>query len=323
MEAGKLAEHIRERAVKKHLTFRQPEYPAGAGHGRQTGFYTVEQQGIVTAQEAVTGKNSMKIVLTRVLNDLWAAQAKPEGVSLEILLSPRMREITLRRLVQEAKEYLELYEVPLTAVDTQITEAVSEPVIVASAVGDTEKKAPVAWEKKEPEQYSVLCAGWCGALGTSLLGGQERIRERFSERYRRQAEQISSDLTIKAAAAAVKECSEYLLSAAQTGIFGALWDLSEELETGFRIELDQLPLRQETIEFCEVFDKNPYWIASDGAVLIVTKTPGQAMEALVDARVPAAVIGHLKKGKDKLFVSYVDGECEEHFLDSPRGDELQ
>lgn len=325
MELGKLPEHIRERAVKKHLTFKQPEHMEQAGHGRQNGFYSIGQQNIVTAQETVTGKDNMKLLLVRVLNDLWAAKAKPAGVSLSILLSQRMREIMLRKLVQEAAEYLEQYGVDLTAVDTQITDAVSEPVIVASAIGRA-GDGPDSWsaarKQESPEQYSILCAGWSGASGMQFLGRHPKLEERFSNRYREEASEVYKDLTVRAAAEAVKDCSIYLQNASQTGIFGALWDLSESLDAGFSVEIDKLPLRQETIEYCEVFDKNPYLIPSDGALLVVTDTPGRAMEGLANAGIPVAMIGHLKGGNDKLLVSFDDGEREERFLDSPRGDEL-
>lgn len=52
------------------------------------------------------------------------------------------------------------------------------------------------------------------------------------------------------------------------GIFGALWEMAEASGVGLDIDLKKIPIRQETIEICEVYDINPYLLISSGAMLI-------------------------------------------------------
>ena len=51
------------------------------------------------------------------------------------------------------------------------------------------------------------------------------------------------------------------------GITQALWDLAEREKTGLRIFLDEVPIKQETIEICNLLDVDPYTLESYGSVL--------------------------------------------------------
>ncbi len=52
------------------------------------------------------------------------------------------------------------------------------------------------------------------------------------------------------------------------GIFGALWEMAESSGIGLEIDLKKIPLKQETVEICELFDINPYGLIASGAMLM-------------------------------------------------------
>jgi len=49
------------------------------------------------------------------------------------------------------------------------------------------------------------------------------------------------------------------------GLFAALWQLCEEENCGCEVDIKAIPIRQEVIEICELFDVNPYEASSKGA----------------------------------------------------------
>ncbi|MBP5160276.1 MAG: hypothetical protein ILP10_08280 [Lachnospiraceae bacterium] len=53
-------------------------------------------------------------------------------------------------------------------------------------------------------------------------------------------------------------------------VFGLLYRISEELDTGLEADLFAIPLRQCAIELCECADVNPYLADSEGTVIAVT-----------------------------------------------------
>ncbi len=60
----------------------------------------------------------------------------------------------------------------------------------------------------------------------------------------------------------------------RSGVFAALWELSEKLQCGFYADLKKIPIRQECIEICEYFDLNPYHLYGQGAILALVPSGG-------------------------------------------------
>lgn len=87
---------------------------------------------------------------------------------------------------------------------------------------------------------------------------------------------------------------------------------------GLTIDLKKIPLRQETIEICEVFDINPYMLISSGSLLIGTNNGYQLVQELEQAGIHAALIGYATEGNDRIVVN---GE-EQRYLEPPKTDEL-
>ncbi len=59
-----------------------------------------------------------------------------------------------------------------------------------------------------------------------------------------------------------------LYAMGEGGFLSALWKMAEASEVGLEADFRKVPIRQETIEVCEIFDLNPYKLQADGAVLI-------------------------------------------------------
>lgn len=102
------------------------------------------------------------------------------------------------------------------------------------------------------------------------------------------------------------------------GIFGALWEMAEASGVGLEVDLKKIPIRQETIEVCEVFDLNPYMLISSGSMLIGTSHGNRLVEELARAGIHSAVIGFATEGRDRI----VRNGNEKRFLEPPKRDEL-
>ncbi|MBR5475160.1 MAG: hypothetical protein IKU83_07110 [Lachnospiraceae bacterium] len=102
------------------------------------------------------------------------------------------------------------------------------------------------------------------------------------------------------------------------GLFAALWQMALDTGAGFRIDLKQLPMRQETIEVCEVFDLNPYQLASAGSYLVVVENGNEALWLCRKKGIKATLIGKLSADHDKAIYN----EDNIRFLDRPKPDEL-
>lgn len=103
------------------------------------------------------------------------------------------------------------------------------------------------------------------------------------------------------------------------GFLSALWKMAEASEVGLEADFHKIPIRQETIEICEVFDLNPYRLYAKGAVLIGIKG-GEALAAQYRRKgLMAAVIGQTNAGNDRLL--YSNGNA--RYLERPAKDEIK
>ena len=84
------------------------------------------------------------------------------------------------------------------------------------------------------------------------------------------------------------------------GIFAALWELGEALCCGIDGQILQIPMKQSVIEICNAMRLNPYEIPSGGSGLLVTKFCRRMEEYLKKNDLPAAVIGRITAGADRV-----------------------
>lgn len=89
----------------------------------------------------------------------------------------------------------------------------------------------------------------------------------------------------------------------EEGVFGGLWNLGAYLDVGIEVQLDKIPIRQETVELCEYIDCNPYMADATGAALIVSVKGDFLAEQLLKKGIPAAVIGRVMPGRDRVIVN--------------------
>lgn len=102
------------------------------------------------------------------------------------------------------------------------------------------------------------------------------------------------------------------------GIFAALWEMAKQYKVGLTVYLKKIPVRQETIEICEVLDLNPYELLSGGCILLTADNGNDLICELESKGIPAAFIGKITDSNDRIILN---GEnC--RYLNRPEQDEI-
>lgn len=187
-----------------------------------------------------------------------------------------------------------------------------------------------AYGEMKAEQ-DLLAVGYTALLGTSMAAksGEAALLNRFSARYVRECQNLyekwnpsplleafaahkgleSADPSRlhlrgirRAGAASWQRCGIFLIG------FGL----------GFEMDLRKLPIRQETVEVCEVFDLNPYRLQSQGCILLTASSGPKLLKNLEREGIPAALIGRTRTAIGREIYS---GEVHS-FLDRPKPDEI-
>lgn len=102
------------------------------------------------------------------------------------------------------------------------------------------------------------------------------------------------------------------------GLLNTLNQMAKDSPLGFRVDYEAVPVKQVTIEFCEIFGLNPWQLLSGGCMLLVTNHGYETICNLEDLGIPCKVIGHMASNKDKLICHDEVRSC----LNRPEQDEI-
>lgn len=317
-----------DRQTLAGLTIQRPEYvvPVYTAVGPIPGFGNQPGVSVVAAA-----------------NNLAAGGAVPQAITVHAVLPPSFEEHELKKAMKELVKAAEVCGMQVICGHTEVSDAVDRPLYQMTGIGqvciEDANQRPmlgfsgnVGWQQNKGQAgagwtQKKLCPGqalvvtkWIALAGTVALAEahEEELHARFPLFLTDQAKAWKPQLSVvrdAQIASRIDGCAMHDLS--QGGIFGALWEMAQRAGVGLEVDLKRIPIRQETVEICEYFDINPYGLYSAGALLVGTSQPEALVQALIGHGIPAAVIGRVTDGNDRIIRN---GE-EVRFLDRPQQDE--
>ena len=179
---------------------------------------------------------------------------------------------------------------------------------------------------KPGDELVVACP--VALKGTSVIAKnkKDKLAERFSAGFIQNCVSLRDDYGAGSIVWKIAQEADAsaLYAMGEGGFLSALWKLAEASEVGLiqvknLADFRKVPIRQETIEVCEIFDLNPYKLQADGAVLIGIRGGEALVQRLRNEGFMAEVIGQTNSGNDRLL--YSGGSA--RYLERPAEDELQ
>lgn len=187
--------------------------------------------------------------------------------------------------------------------------------------GLMEKAGEVFAVRKTVPGQDIVLTNPVGLGATVLLAGlyREKLCSSLAESFVEEAGELLEYLKLAPEAAVAGRHGETaMLAVSKGGLFAALWIFGEALNTGLEVQLKEIPIKQQTVEFCEVFDLNPYQLLCGGCSLLAVDNGSDAVRRLKEEGCAAAVIGKITKGRDRVII----GKEGRRYLTRPQPDEL-
>jgi len=203
---------------------------------------------------------------------------------------------------------------------TEASDAVTRPVVSITGVGYAEKNISISSKNVKPNQ-DIIMTKWIGIEGTRIISELKReeiLKIYTSEFLDRAIGDISEMSVVKESKIAMENGITAMHDVSEGGIFAALWDMAEAGKVGLEIDFRKIKVKQEIIEICELFDKNPYEIDSSGCLLMTYENGYDIVKTLKENGISATIIGRTTDTNDKII--YNNGE--KRFLDTPKQDEI-
>ena len=299
MKKGKLSESALKRSIFKRIRNKRPEVIVSAAQGVDvSAFKAGESEAIVTSTQTFPDLNRAGLPLSIVsaLNNLATAGADAIGISIGALLPIDTEEAAIKDMADTVEDICRKYNIQALGGHTQITEAVNKPVVTITSFGIVdEDKITTSKERADI------------------------IAKKFKQELINTALSMEGYLSVLPEAAIAKEAGAAAMhDLSQGGIYNGLWEFAESSRLGLTVDLRKIPLKQETVEICEIFDINPYRLLSTGSLLIACDDGEGMVDALKNAGIEAVVIGRFTDSNDRIIIK----DDETTYLDSPKQEEL-
>ena len=323
MKIGKVSETVLMRSIFKQIHTKRDEVLLGAGVGEDCAAVKLSPGEIfVISTDPITGtvKDVGMLAIQITANDLASSGAEPVGVMLTVLLPEEIEEEDIREMMRQVEEACAHFHIQVMGGHTEVTRAVTQPVISVTGVGKVREDRLVSTAGAKPGQ-DILVTKWIGIEGTSIIAKEKEkeLLERFSQAFVDTAKGFDQYLSVLPdSRIAVEHGVSAMHDVTEGGIYGALWEVAEASGIGLEIDLKSIPIRQETIEICEYFELNPYYLISSGCMLMAADQGHDLVRKLEAAGIPAAVIGKATDGKARR----IWNGGEESYLERPKTDEL-
>ncbi len=342
MRTGKVKESILKRSVLRQLhSETESGFPGGGDSGSDslgdgdagpTVLRTVPVEGwTLAAKRAVYG----------AVNALAAAGAVPESLVPVILMPEGTKESALKQLIREMDELCGREGIAMKDGHTAVSPFVTSLVLSVTAVGRRPLNKAGLFSRDETfsqaevfpqngafsrdgsivrEARDVVAAGTVGREGAAMIAWEreQALLSRYAPSYIEEAKHLFDDGSMRKAAAIGWDAGAAAMkNVREGGIFAGLWELAGACKVGLTIDLASIPIKQHTIEVCEFFKLNPYMLRSGGTLLLVCSRGEAVVEALLAAKIAAAVIGQTTNGNDRTVI--YNGET--RYLEPPKQDE--
>lgn len=322
MKTGKLSESVVKRSILKKLRTKRPEVIQGAGIGEDCALFSFGEEVIALSVSSFTVFDDTPILprIIAAVNNVAAGGARPTGILIAAILPPQTGEQTIKSLMDQVEAACGQLHIQAVGGDSRISPFVTRIQLSVTILGKKENKN-IPSQSNKPGQ-DVVMTKWLGLAGTALLARKKKdiLLRRLPAYMIDEATGFDQYMSvIGEAATAVKFGTSHMHDVSRGGIFTALWELAQRAGVGLNIDIKKLPIKQETVEICEILGVNPYELDGAGSLLMICEDGNGLVDRLRQEGILAVVIGKITDDNARILIN---GE-EKRYLDRPAGEALE
>ncbi len=234
-------------------------------------------------------------------NDIAVMGAEPRWFLAALLLPPHFPEQGVRPIFDQLYQAAEALNISLVGGHTEITAAVTVPVIIGCMLGETKEDKLITTSGAQVGDTIILC-GVAAVEGTALLArdasetlAAKGLRAEIIARARDFLFDPGISVVGAARAAVATGGVTSMHDPTEGGIATALLEVALASGLGLEVETELIPVLPETKEICRVLGLDALGLIASGALLITTRADAaeRVVSALRELKLPAAAIGYI------------------------------
>ena len=303
MKIGKVSNELLQSAIFDKMIYKRPEVLVRPNVGEDCSVLEFGQDdNIVLSTDPITGATQHigKLAVHISCNDVSTSGAEPVGILVTILLPPGSTEEELNIIMDDITSSAHESNIEIIGGHTEITDAVTRPVVSTTVIGKVKKENMLA-TSGALEGQDVILTKWAGLEGTAILANEyeEVLTKKLGKDMVYAGKKLGDYLSVVPESKIATKCGVTSMhDATEGGILGAVWEVAECANVGVTIDLDKIPVKEETKRICHVFEISPYHLISSGCMIMTTFEGVKCLEELSKLDITANIIGKItKEGK--------------------------
>ena len=213
-------------------------------------------------------------------NDVASTGAEPRWYTVTILLPEEdATEGLVDKIFGQIYRACQTLNISLIGGHTEITHGLDRPILVGQMMGEVEKEALITTAGAERGDLILLSKGIC-IEGTSVIAREMEsylssrgVSRDLVERAQRFLFDPGIGVVQEARLACQAGGVHAMHDPTEGGLANGLHELAMAAGVAVEVEIDRIPVYEESRVLCEVFDLNPLGVIASGALLISASPP--------------------------------------------------
>jgi hydrogenase expression/formation protein HypE len=324
MKVGKLSTDHLHKLIDGNTGARRQEVVIRPKVGEDCAVLRFGDEGCILSTDPITGSSSEvgKLAVHINGNDIASSGGEIIGLMLTILAPEGTSFEALEAIMKQASDEAKKLNIEIIGGHTEITKAVNQIVVSATAVGKESLDKIVATGGGHVGDRIIITKG-IGIEGTGIIAFEkaEALHGVLTPQELQEAQAMLELVSVyKEGRIAGNFGVTSMHDVTEGGIFGALWEGCTASEIGCTVDINRLPVAPVTRKICMHFDINPYQLISSGSMIITVAA--EKSEDLIDllktSGIQAFDIGEMTEAG----IAYCDEKGQIHPIPEPDSDEL-
>lgn len=321
MKSGKLNWDDLKQIIDENKSVIREEVKVHSGVGEDCSVINFGDYDCVVSTDPITGANSNvgKLAVHINCNDIASNGIEPLGILVTILAPEGSTLEDIKLVMKEIDEETKKLNVEILGGHTEVTSAVNKLIVSCTVIGKGKSGTAVATAGAKVGD-SIVVTKKLAMEGTSILVNdyREKMQEMLSKEEIIEADSYSDKLSVvREGIIAGKFGVNSMHDITEGGVLGALWEVAQAANAGFKVYENKMPLSNVTRKVCKIFNIDPLRFISSGSMLITTKNGEALIKCLAEEGIEAYIIGNITE-KNGILVR--DNKEEE--VAPPERDEL-
>ena len=300
METGKLSSKELEKLILSNIKEYRDDVVLRPGIGIDCGGVQIGDDVCMLSSDPITAasKDAGKLAVHVSCNDVASTGAEPIALLVTMLIPPSTAMLDVKELFKQMQLTAKDLNVEIIGGHTEVTDAVNKIVICTTVMGKAKKDEFVSGNGAQIGD-SIVMSKFAAMEGTAIIASDfpDLVKEMLTDDEIKTCKSLSDRISVVNEGRIASEIGVTSMhDVTEGGILQAIWEVCNASGVGAIINVDKIPILNETKKICNVLDIDPLRLISSGCMLMTINNGSKCVEEMHKQGIPAAVIGKIKEG---------------------------